>query len=300
VSTGIVIRRAGPATTVQDTGRFGMLQHGISESGPMDGMGFARCGALLGQAGAAIEFSQAGIEFTVEAEPCRAALAGGDFSLACNGVEKAWPAVLDLATGDTVSITPGSAGNYGYLRFDHELDLPAVLGSRSTNLVARLGGLEGRALRAGDRIGFVGPAAPAPAATPPEPVTGPLRFVWGIHADLFPATTREKFLAGRFVVSSRLDRMGVRLEDEDGVFAGTPILSLVSDAIVAGDIQILGDGTPIVLMRDHQPTGGYPRIGTIVSADLDRFAQMRPGSTLAFASVTLQKARELFVASVRP
>jgi allophanate hydrolase len=91
--------------------------------------------------------------------------------------------------------------------------------------------------------------------------------------------------------------MGVRLDDVAGVFAETTVLSLVSDAVVAGDIQILGDGTPIVLMRDHQPTGGYPRIGTVIDADLDRFAQMRPGTTLAFAPVTLQKARELFLAS---
>jgi allophanate hydrolase subunit 2 len=91
--------------------------------------------------------------------------------------------------------------------------------------------------------------------------------------------------------------MGVRLTDTAGVFATAPILSLVSDAVVAGDIQILGDGTPIVLMRDHQPTGGYPRIATVISADLDRFAQLRPGTPLAFAPVTLHKAREIFLAS---
>jgi len=300
MSGGILIRRAGPATTIQDAGRFGMLEHGISESGPMDAAGFGRCGAMLGRAGAAIEFSQAGLDFVVEGIECRAALAGGAFTLSRNGVAHPWPSTLELRAGDSVSITPGPSGNYGYLRFDHELDLPPVLGSRSTNLVAGLGGLSGRVLKAADRIAFRGEGEPVAVAAPTRPGEGSLRFVWGIHADLFPAAVRERFLAGAFVVSSRLDRMGVRIEDRDGVFATTPILSLVSDAIVAGDIQILGDGTPIVLMRDHQPTGGYPRIGTIISADLDRFAQMRPGSALAFAPVTLQKARELFVASVRP
>jgi allophanate hydrolase len=77
-------------------------------------------------------------------------------------------------------------------------------------------------------------------------------------------------------------------------------LSLVSDAVVAGDIQILGDGTPVVLMRDHQPTGGYPRIATVISADLDRLAQLRPGTELAFCPVTLHKARELLLAAERP
>jgi len=85
--------------------------------------------------------------------------------------------------------------------------------------------------------------------------------------------------------------MGVRLLDPQGVFASDRRLGLVSEAIVPGDIQILGDGTPIVLMRDHQPTGGYPRIATVISADLDRFAQMRPGSTVCFVSVTPERAR---------
>jgi allophanate hydrolase subunit 2 len=91
--------------------------------------------------------------------------------------------------------------------------------------------------------------------------------------------------------------MGVRLADERQVFAGASILSLVSDPILPGDIQILGDGTPIVLMRDHQPTGGYPRIGTVVSADLDRFAQLRPGEPVAFAPVSVEHAQRLLRSS---
>jgi allophanate hydrolase len=89
----------------------------------------------------------------------------------------------------------------------------------------------------------------------------------------------------------------VRLDDKHGVFADAHILSLVSDAVVPGDIQILGDGTPIVLMRDHQPTGGYPRIATVISADLDRFAQLRPRDELTFEPITLQKAHQLFLAA---
>lgn len=87
--------------------------------------------------------------------------------------------------------------------------------------------------------------------------------------------------------------MGVRLNDSCCVFAATNILSLASDAIVPGDVQVLGDGTPIVLMRDHQPTGGYPRIATIITADLDRFAQFRPGTAIAFTPVTVEHAQDL-------
>jgi allophanate hydrolase subunit 2 len=113
-----------------------------------------------------------------------------------------------------------------------------------------------------------------------------MRMIWGIHAGLFPAALRQRFAEAAFRVSSRLDRMGVRLDDPSGLFREQRRLSLVSDFIVPGDIQILGDGTPIVLMRDHQPTGGYPRIATIVDADLDRFAQLRPGSNVTFQPVS--------------
>jgi allophanate hydrolase len=126
---------------------------------------------------------------------------------------------------------------------------------------------------------------------------GPIRIVWGLHADLFLPAVRARFLSTNFRVSSRLDRMGTRLEDRRGVFAGAQRLSLVSDAIVPGDIQILGDGTPIVLQRDHQPTGGYPRIATVIGADLDRFAQLRPGSEVSFAPVTVARAQQLLAAA---
>ena len=141
-------------------------------------------------------------------------------------------------------------------------------------------------------------AGPVGVAVEPEaetPRNEPIRFVWGLHADVFEAAEREAFVTMHFAVSSGLDRMGVRLEDRAGVFARARLLSLVSDAVVPGDIQILGDGTPIVLMRDHQPTGGYPRIGTVISVDLDRFAQLRPGSEVTFAPVALHKAHAMLL-----
>ena len=267
----------------------------------MDRGAFAKAGAALSQAGAeTIEFTRAGLAFVVEQGPLAAAFEGGAFRLTHNGVGQRWPATLLLAAGDTVAVTPGAAGNYGYIRFDHQIDVPAVLGSRATNLVAGLGGFDGRPLRAGDRLAF-GVLGDVPAAAPGGLAgDGPFRFVWGLHADLFTAATRQAFIERRFTVSDRLDRMGVALADPGTVFAGATILSLVSDAVVAGDVQILGDGTPIVLMRDHQPTGGYPRIATVISADLDRLAQLRPGAELAFSPVTLQKARQLYLTAGSP
>ncbi len=292
--TTLRITRTGPLATIQDAGRPGCLSLGVSASGPMDRAAFASAGHRLGRAGrAGIEFTTAGIGFHLEGDGLDAAFAGGDFRLRVGGRSLGWPWAGPLAEGDEVEILPGGAGNYGYARFSREIDLPPVLGSVATNLVAGLGGLEGRALRAGDLLSF-GPfgdmAEPPPAAPSPD---GAVRIIWGIHADLFPAALRAEFTRQAFHVSPRLDRMGVRLEDRAGVFAGAHLLSLVSEPVAAGDIQVLGDGTPIVLIRDHQPTGGYPRIATVATADLDRFAQLRPGAAVQFQPVTADHARRL-------
>jgi biotin-dependent carboxylase-like uncharacterized protein len=294
--TAIVLTRAGPLTSLQDAGRSGLLRHGIGASGPMDRGAFERAAGWLGSAGrTGIEFTAAGLGFTVEEGSVSAATDGGHFAIAINGKPRQWPTRVLLKAGDTVEITPGRSGNYGYLRFDREIAVPPVLGSTATNLTVGLGGFEGRALRVGDRIDL-GPALPRALSTHPraqEPAEGPIRIIWGLHADSFAAAVRARFVDAAFRISSRMDRMGVRLDDPGAVFAGLAQLSLVSDAIVPGDIQMLGDGTPIVLMRDHQPTGGYPRIATLASADLDRFAQLRPGSEVRFEPVTVAHAQGL-------
>lgn len=288
--SALMITRAGPLVTLQDSGRFGLLGQGISASGPMDRGAFAAAGALLDRSGStAVEFTTAGLAFRAEGR-VQAACAGGAFRLSVNGNARDWPARLRIDEADEVEITPGPDGNYGYLRFDREIDVAPVLGSRSTNLAVGLGGFKGRALRAGDRLVFAGEGETQSAA-PAVPTDGPIRVLWGLHADLFDATARTAFANMAFTISASLDRMGVRLADATEMFRNQRRLSLVSDAIVPGDIQILGDGTPIVLMRDHQPTGGYPRIATVVSADFDRFAQLRPGAEVRFRPVTLEHAR---------
>lgn len=288
------IDRAGPHCTIQDLGRPGWLAHGISASGPMDRAAFHRAGAPLDVASrSAIEFTPSGLDLTVEAGALAVAWAGGAFSVSRNGKPVDWPGSAKLGEGDNLAISPGPQGNYGYLRFDREIDLPQVLGSQATNMRASIGGLEGRALRQGDILRLGQPAHRRTELVPHDAYTGPIRFVWGLHAEYFSAAIRHRFTETTFVISSALDRMGVRLRDDEGVFAGSSILSLVSDPVLPGDIQILGDGSPIVLMRDHQPTGGYPRIGTIITADLDRFAQLRPGTALTFAPIGVEHAHKL-------
>ena len=288
------IARAGPLTTVQDGGRAGLLAHGIAASGAMDAGAHQRAGRWAGAVEAAgIEFTQAGLDLVVVEGRGRLGWDGGAFIPRVNGRELDWPGGAALEAGDRLSIVPGAAGNYGYLRFGGALDLPKVLGSRATSTRARLGGLEGRALVAGDDLALVGDGGAPQIPEPAGNLDGPIRFVWGIHAEYFPTAVRQRFVEEAFVVTPMMDRMGVRLADAGSVFAGASILSLVSEPILPGDVQILGDGTPIVLMRDHQPTGGYPRIATIVSVDLDRFAQMRPGSKLAFEPVSVEHTHSL-------
>lgn len=296
MSAALRIVRAGPLTTLQDAGRSGWLAAGVGASGPMDRGAFARAELWLGAAGATgLEFTMAGLSLEVVEGPVNVAADGGQFSAELNGVMRPWPLRALLKPGDRLDIRPGPEGNYGYLRFDREIELPPALGSRATNTVVGLGGFAGRALAAGDRLPL-GPrlsrrTGPHPVATPPE--TAPIRVIWGLHADRFSRDMRNRFVTEGFRISQRIDRMGARLEDPAGVFRGLALLHLVSDAIVPGDIQILGDGTPVVLLRDHQPTGGYPRIATIVSADLDRFAQLRPGSEVRFQPVTVATAHAL-------
>lgn len=290
----LVIERAGPLATIQDAGRFGFLAHGISASGPMDRSAFRRSGLLAGSGrGAGIEFSMLGLDLVVAEGEVVMGWDGGVFDVSLNGQRQSWPGSARLGAGDRLSISAGIGGNYGYLRFGGEIDIPMVMGSRATSMRARIGGLEGRPLRAGDRLSVVGRGEEPAAVMGRQKGEGPIRFVWGLHAEVFDAGLRDKFVTSAFRISSMMDRMGVRLRDEAKVFEEARILSLVSDPVVVGDIQILGDGTPIVLGRDHQPTGGYPRIGTIISADLDRFFQLRPNAELVFAPVALDHAQAL-------
>lgn len=293
MSAILTVMRAGPLSSIQDEGRFGMLLHGISASGPMDRAAFALAGQLSGGGSGGIEFTTAGLDIRLASGSCRVGFAGGDFVVRHNGMVQDWPGTAMLEAGDTLAVTPGSWGNYGYLRFDADIVAKPMMGSIATSSRAGLGGIEGRALRVGDVIELSGGGGTGTVPVMPEQAEGQIRVIWGLHADSFPQELRQRFLEGTFTISPRLDRMGVRLDDVDGVFADAKVLSLVSDAIVPGDIQILGDGTPIVLMRDHQPTGGYPRIATVVTVDLDRFAQLRPGMSVAFTPITLDHAHQL-------
>lgn len=296
------ILRAGPSVSVQDQGRTGALGAGVAASGPMDRAAFALAGRLAGaQSQSGLECGMGGFDFSYTGTPLRIGCAGGAFVLTINGRSRPWPGQYVLRGDDLVTVRPGPAGVYGYVRFAAEIDVPVLMGSRATDLTVGLGGLSGRALATGDVLPLVPEAEGGKAlsarqigadpAGPASPLR--IRFIWGLHAYLFGRTMRAAFLEAEHQIGRRLNRMGITLLPPPHLFDGLNGLSLVSDPVVSGDIQILGDGTPMILMRDHQPTGGYPRIGTVISADFDLLAQARPGTRLHFDPVTVDRAQAL-------
>ncbi|MBK1793325.1 biotin-dependent carboxyltransferase [Devosia sp. WQ 349] len=295
MSALIQLLRCGPLTTIQDAGRFNGLRHGVSASGPMDAGAFARAGNLAGTSGTAgIEFTTGGIALRLLEGSVSIGWSGGDFRAAVDGVPVPWSSAADLQPGSVLEIAAGAWGNFGYLRFSGEIDVPALMGSRATSMRARIGGLDGRVLQSVDELTIIGPGVERQSVDAVDQDLSPVRFIWGVHAEQFTKDVPQRFVSSSFFVTAAMDRMGFRLKDAGNVFEGKSSLSLVSEPVLPGDVQILGDGTPIVLMRDHQPTGGYPRIATVIRADLDRLAQMRPGTELAFTPVTVEHAQALW------
>ncbi len=298
----IRILRAGPQITIQDVGRFNQLEFGISASGIMDRKGFYYGVNLLGLSeNNAIEITTSGIDFHYEGQNIKAAFSGADFSLYINGKKEKWNNYYNIKNNSKIEIKPGKWGNYGYVQFAKEIKIRPVLASVSTNIIAGIGGIDGRALRKGDiiyledenKIENKQKKQKEKIKIPQQRENNIFRFIWGLHQNIFPKQILDNFCQKPFLISANLNRMGVQLIDKEGVFSDFTQLSLVSEPVVVGDIQILGDGTPIILMRDHQPSGGYPRIGTIISSDIDDFLQMRPKSEIYFRPITLEYAQSL-------
>jgi biotin-dependent carboxylase-like uncharacterized protein len=289
------ILSAGPGATLQDAGRHGYLRFGVTAAGPMDQLAHAAANLAVGNpAGTtALEVSVGGIEVTAESAPLHVAVAGGEFALSLDGRPLPPAVVLRLDEGAVLKIRAGHKGSWCYLAIAGHLNVPKVLGSHATHTRTGFGGVDGRAIAAGDRIGIEGSGSSAP---PPGAIMAPwldrpintIRVVLGPQHDYFAAEQIAAFLAGPWVVSAKGDRMacfldGPRLTHARGY-------NIVSDGIAMGAIQVPGDGRPIVLMADRQSTGGYPKIATVIGPDLNRLAQARPGTTFRFAAVSIAQA----------
>lgn len=312
--TALSILSAGPATSLQDTGRFGWQRFGVGPAGAMDRFSLGLANALVGNdpGAAAIEFALAGGRLKVEGGTVRLALAGADCPLKIEGT--AVPAFTSASAreGQVVEVGHARSGVFAYLAVAGGFAVPPTLGSISLHHRTGVGGLAGRSLRAGDILPLLlaepsGPERALPGAVPAQ--SGPIRVVLGPQEDYFTPTAIATLVEQDYQVSEQADRMGIRLVGPKLEHSAKGY-NIVSDGIPTGAIQVPGNGMPLILLADRQTTGGYPKIATVIGADLPRLAQSAPGTKLRFQIIeraqgvriakAADQAQRQLVAKIRP
>ncbi len=284
----------GPYVTIQDGGRLGWRRFGVSGCGAMDLPSLAAANALVGNPpdAPALEFAHVGGSWEVLADSVRIAVTGGSFAITADGVAvQPWRSHR-LQRGQVLHIKGASDAVWGYLAVAHGLDLTPQLGSCATHMRSGLGVarfVEGDMLPL--RAASVSLARER-QLVPHAYTRDPIRVVLGPQDGYFSRQQIETFLASTYRMTHRSDRMGAWLDGP--IVAHSAGFNVVSDGLVPGSIQIPGSGMPVVLMMDCQTIGGYPKLATIVSADLPRFAQCRPGSMVSFAAIDVYVAQLLY------
>lgn len=287
------VAATGPLVSFQDGGRPGHMRFGVPVSGPLDRVAHAAANVAIGNAAdaTAIEVSVAGVTLEVVSGAVTIAVTGGRASVD-DGGPASWDAFA-VQAGDRVSVHPGPRESWAYVAFAGSPEVPRWLGHTATHSMSGFGGGE---LRIGDEL-TIGDARVRHErhGDIPRPDLGPederIRVVVGPQERHFEAAAVEAFTTSPYSLTSAYDRMGVRLDGPRLALAGA--LSIPSEPIVRGSVQVTGDGVPAVLLADHQTTGGYPKIATVVSADLDGFAQRRPGAAVAFRAVGSAEAVDI-------
>jgi biotin-dependent carboxylase-like uncharacterized protein len=298
MTLGLKVIAPGMMTTLQDLGRRGYQSLGVPVSGALDALSLQAANAIVGNAPGAggLEIAYQGPTLRVTAESVRLAFAGGAAAIEviAEGATRRLPMQQSarLTKGQVVRIGAPVGSAVLYLAVEGGFDVAPVLGSLSTYRRAALGGFAGRALRAGDELPLKQTRAEEREertltglhlAPPPR-----FRIVFGPQDDYFTPSAMRTLVENAYTVTPAADRMGMRL-------AG-PLLehakgyNIVSDGIAPGAIQVPGNGLPIVLLADRQTTGGYPKIATVVSADLPALGRLTPGAKVAFTAVDIEAA----------
>lgn len=308
------VLRGGPLTLFQDLGRWGFQRHGVPVGGAMDEVSARVANLLVGNAPgeAVLEITLQGPSLVFDSD-CLVALCGARFAVHAGGCPVLPDRPVRLAAGTVLEIGAAAAGCRGYLALAGGWALEPVLGSCSTFAPGGFGGWLGRGLRRGDQVpvrgaeatrlegwsaqpGQTGMASPRWSVRPPvvlqEGRPARVRFLPGLHWNAFPAQSRKAFTTQRYRVGARSDAMGCRLEGLP--LPGPDLPDLPSAGVTYGTLQVPPDGQPIVLMAHRHTTGGYPRLGEVIAADLPLLAQMRPGDTLGFDIVTTEEAESLY------
>jgi len=312
----MIVTRAGFLTSVQDLGRTGFREFGVSTSGALDPLALRVANLLVGN-----DDHAPGLEITLGGLQLRfndgriVAWCGGEFEVEIGSQSLPAGHVARLQAGDELKFRTPQIGCRAWLAISGGVDVPIVLGSRSTDLRANFGGFDGRALRDGDVI----PLGPRPGssssaeATADRPIpatrisswTAPhdwvsparpnpiLRFVRGTDSTRFNASTLQRLTSEPFTVSPDSDRMGVRLSGPELPRADN--VDLISEAVAPGTVQVPPSGQPILLLGDCQTIGGYPKIAHVITVDLGIAAQLRAGDRVHFSEVSLSDGHQLLL-----
>ncbi len=303
----IEITRPGLATTIQDAGRPGYYHLGIPLSGALDQYALVMANLLVGndEGAAVIEATLMAPEMVFDADAI-VAVAGAEATPRINGVNAEGNTALALKAGDKLSFDFMRLGARICIAVAGGIDLPMVLGSRSTYTLGAIGGMAGRKLQAGDRlaIGMPGASAKAGRSVPPElvlpaPKEVELRVLPGLYYHRLTEASADTFFADTWSVAPEADRIGYRYRNgrplqftprQPPFGAGSDPSNIVDAGYPYGSIQVPGGLEPIILHRDAVSGGGYAMIGTVISADMDRIAQMQPNNKARFVKVTMQQA----------
>jgi biotin-dependent carboxylase-like uncharacterized protein len=291
------VLKPGLFTTVQDLGRFGYLKYGVPISGAMDTFSLVAANLLVenNPNDACLEITLIGPELKALTKT-HIAITGGDASPKINSQNVPMWQTLQVQEGDIISFEKMKSGCRTYLSIKGGINTPLVLGSRSTYVRGGFGGINGRKLQTGDIIeGFATYPLKTEYSMPEELIpqyTGnfTVHVILGPQADMFTENGMETFFSNPYKVTSEADRMGYRLEGP--VIEHKARADIVSDALLPGAIQVPKNGKPILIMRDAQTTGGYPKIAVAITPDVPLLGQAKPNDTIEFSKTTTQLANE--------
>ena len=291
------IIRSGPLTTIQDNGRFGYMEYGIGESGAMDKNSYQEANALVGNVSgeAVLEATLVGPVIEPDGDTLIAFM-GADMPASIDNIPIKRGRAYRVKKGQTVSFGIAKSGVRAYIAFAGGIDVPEIMGSKSTNLKCMLGGLEGRKIEDNDILPLhdldysetkINKLLEQKVLPEDYDADIQVRVILGPQEDAFTSEGIKTFLRTKYTVSNDSDRMGIRLTGER--IEGKGEMDIVSDGITFGSIQVTSAGLPIILMADHQTTGGYAKIATVIHADLPYLAQAKPGDKVSFKKVTIKE-----------
>ncbi|TJX14209.1 biotin-dependent carboxyltransferase family protein [Tissierella creatinini] len=291
--------KSGLFTTIQDKGRWGYQQFGMPVAGAMDNFASRVANLLVGndENEALLETTFMGPEIEFDCHEI-IAITGANMKPKINGDPVAMWTSIPVSKGDKLSFESAVTGLRGYIAFSRIIKVPEIMGSKSTYIRGKLGGLEGRKITNGDEL-TLGEKTLSDTGTyipknfiPIYPKEYTLRIILGPQDDYFTEEGIQTFLNSTYKITSEADRMGYRLDGP--LITHKKGADIISDGIVFGSVQVPGSGLPIIMMSDRGTTGGYTKIATVVTPDLSILAQMAPGTTLTFEKADVYESHKIY------